>query len=106
MESVELIAFQIIASVGSARSSYLEAIQAAKAGDFELAKELMAMGDKDFLEGHHSHASLIQKEANQEQVDIKLLLMHAEDQLMSAEGFKFIAQEFIEVYERFETLKV
>lgn len=105
MEGVELIAFQIIASVGSARSSYIEAIQAAKAGDFAQANELIAMGDKDFVEGHHAHASLIQKEANQEQVDIKLLLMHAEDQLMSAEGFKVIAQEFIEVYERFESLK-
>lgn len=104
MEGIELIAFQIIASVGSARSSYIEAIQAAKAGDFSLARELMAMGDKDFIEGHHAHANLIQKEANQEKIDIKLLLMHAEDQLMSAEGFKFIAQEFIEVYERFASL--
>lgn len=34
---------------------------------------------------------------------VKLIL--EEDQLMSAEGFKFIAQEFIEVYERFESIK-
>ena len=27
-----------------------------------------------------------------------LLIMHAEDQLMSAEGFKLLAQEFIDVY--------
>ena len=29
-----------------------------------------------------------------------LLLIHAEDQLMSAEGFRIIAEEFIDVYKR------
>lgn len=105
MEGIELVAFQIIASVDSARSSYIEAIQEAKNGNFSAAVNLIKAGDKEFAEGHHAHASLIQKEANQEEVDLKLLLMHAEDQLMSAEGFKFIAQEFIDVYERFESLK-
>lgn len=104
MEGIELTAFQIIASVGSARSCYIEAIQAAKKGNYTEASELMAQGDKDFAEGHHAHADLITKEANNEAVDIKLLLMHAEDQLMSAEGFKYIAQEFIEVYEKFDSL--
>lgn len=105
MEGIELVAFQIIASVGSARSYYIEAIQEAKKGNYTEAQELMVQGDKDFAVGHHAHAELITKEANNEQVDIKLLLMHAEDQLMSAEGFKYIAQEFIEVYERFESKK-
>ena len=29
-----------------------------------------------------------------------VILMHAEDQLMSAEGFKIIANEFIDIYKR------
>lgn len=65
----------------------------------------MVQGDQDFAAGHHAHADLITKEANQETIDLKLLLMHAEDQLMSAEGFKYIAQEFIDVYHRFESEK-
>ncbi len=98
MEGIELVAFQIIASVGSARSCYIEAIQEAKAGDFQAAEALIKKGDLDFNEGHHAHAGLIQKEAKEEQIDLKLLLMHAEDQLMSAEGFKIIAEEFIAVH--------
>ena len=105
MEGTELVAFQIIASVGSARSCYIEAIQEAKTGNFAGAEELMVQGDQDFAAGHHAHADLITKEANQETIDLKLLLMHAEDQLMSAEGFKYIAQEFIDVYHRFESEK-
>jgi cellobiose PTS system EIIA component len=35
MEPNELISFQIISAVGTARSYYIEAIQVAKTGDFE-----------------------------------------------------------------------
>ena len=45
------------------------------------------------------------KEAAGEGGNINLLILHAEDQLMSAEGFKTIALEFIEVYKRFDAEK-
>ncbi|VMQ96206.1 PTS family cellobiose porter component IIA [Streptococcus pneumoniae] len=105
MEGIELVAFQIIASVGSARSYYIEAIQAAKQGQIKRAKEMVAEGEKEFIQGHHAHAGLIQKEAANESVHLNLILMHAEDQLMSTEGFKIVAEEFIDVYERFEKLE-
>ena len=38
MEGLELICFEIISSVGMARSLYIEAIQEAKAGNFEQAQ--------------------------------------------------------------------
>jgi len=98
MEGIELISFKIIAAVGEARSSYIEAIREAKKGNFEKADALIDEGSKVFIEGHHAHAELIQQEANGEPVVPTLMLMHAEDQLMSADAFKIIAQEFIDVY--------
>lgn len=103
MEGLELIAFQIISAVGTARSSYIEAIQEAKKGNFEGAEKLIAEGDEVFVEGHDAHAKLLQEEANGNSV-VSLLILHAEDQLMSAEGFKTIACEFIEVYKKFEAI--
>ena len=44
MEGLELICFEIISSVGMARSLYIEAIQEAKAGNFEQAQELIKHG--------------------------------------------------------------
>ena len=41
MDELVRTSFQIIAAVGGARSSYVEAVAAAKAGDFERADELM-----------------------------------------------------------------
>ncbi|SFI26897.1 PTS system, cellobiose-specific IIA component [Selenomonas ruminantium] len=105
MEGLELTAFQIISAVGTARSCYIEAIQEAKKGNYESAERLIKDGDEAFVEGHDAHAGLLQKEASGEGGNINLLILHAEDQLMSAEGFKTIALEFIEVYKRFDAEK-
>lgn len=97
MEGLELVAFNIISAVGTARSCYIEAIQKAKQKDFDGANKLIEEGDDVFNEGHKAHAELLQKEASGAQNTVNLLLLHAEDQLMSAEGFKIIALEFIDV---------
>lgn len=102
MENLEMKSFEIIANVGSARSFFIEAIQHAKNGDFDKADESMKSGAESFTLGHHAHSSLIQMEASGDAVPFSLILMHAEDQLMSAEGFKIIATEFIDLY---KTLK-
>jgi PTS system cellobiose-specific IIA component len=105
VEGLELVAFNIISSVGTARSSYIEAIQKAKEGDFEAAEALIKEGDEVFVEGHNAHAGLLQQEAEGGPGStLSLMILHAEDQLMSAEGFKTIAQEFIEVYKKFKEL--
>lgn len=105
MEDIELIIFQIISTVGTAKSLYHEAVQEAKSGNFERAQDLIVEGEKYFVEGHHVHKELITKEANEEPVKLSLLLMHAEDQLMSAESFKIVAEEFITVHKKFEELE-
>lgn len=100
MEGMELTCFKIISSVGTARSLYIEAIQAAKNGQFEKARELVKEGVEKFREGHCAHAGLLTQEAAGEGVAVSMILMHSEDQLMSAEGFKMIAEEFIDVYQK------
>ncbi|MEH6991489.1 PTS lactose/cellobiose transporter subunit IIA [Neobacillus drentensis] len=102
MENNELICFQIISAVGTAKSTYLEAIQEAKKGGFEKAASLIEEGRTVYTQGHHAHAKLIQQEANGEKTEINLLLLHAEDQMMSAETVKIMAEEFIEVYKKLE----
>ena len=100
MEGLELISFQIISAVGTARSNFIEAIDEAKNGHFEEAKELIKNGQEVFVEGHKAHMGLIQKEAAGDKTEYSLLLMHAEDQLMSAEAFGILADKFVELYEK------
>lgn len=100
MDGMELISFEIISNVGAARSCYVEAIQLAKNGEIEEAETKIKEGEELFLIGHHAHAKLVQKEAAGESVVPNMLLMHAEDQLMSSETFKIVALEFIDLYKK------
>lgn len=100
MDELEMKSFEIIASVGSAKSSYVEAIRLASMGQYEEAKEKIDEGNDIFVQGHLAHASLIQKEAAGDKVYVTLLLTHAEDQLMSAEVIKLMALEMIKLYEK------
>ena len=91
---------QIITYVGTARSCYINAIQSAKEGNFEEAEKLMKDGEENFVQGHNGHGDLLAKEARGELGGAGLILIHAEDQLMSAEGFHTIAEEFIDLYKK------
>lgn len=87
--------FQIISNVGMARASFIEAIDCAIDGKKEQAEIKIKEGEAFFLEGHKAHATIIQNEASGGKTEIILLLIHAEDQLMSAESFKILAEKFI-----------
>ncbi|HJA89451.1 MAG TPA: PTS lactose/cellobiose transporter subunit IIA, partial [Candidatus Jeotgalibaca merdavium] len=47
-----------------------------------------------------AHTSLIQKEAAGEKVELSLIIMHAEDQLMSTETTKLLIEEMIEMFKQ------
>lgn len=101
MEGLELISFEIISNVGMSKSLSIEAIEAireARKGNYEMADENLKRANQYLTDGHHAHASLIQQEAAGEKVDFSLILMHAEDQMMSAEIIKSLVEEMIEMY--------
>lgn len=105
MEGLELVCFEIISNVGAARSCFINAISEASSYHFEEAENLIKEGNDHFIKGHHAHANLIKLEANGELDNISLILIHAEDQLMSAESFKILSNEFISVYKEMHKLK-
>ncbi len=113
---IETTCFQIISFVGAAKSTYIEAMHQAKAGNYEKAEALIAEGDEAFAEGHKVHLELLQSEAQSVVEHAKdnagvgadvaagagtpLLLVHAEDQLASAETVKVMALEIISLYKK------
>lgn len=100
MSKTELASFQIISAVGTARSNYIAAIDAASEGKFDEAEGFIKSGKEYFVEGHNAHASLLTMMANGELPTVDLLLTHAEDQLMSAEAFEILAEKFLTLYRK------
>lgn len=105
MEGFEQQCFMMISHVGTARSSFIEAVQKAKAGDFDGAKACMKAGQEEYLKGHDVHFELLQKEAQGIALETSLIMIHAEDQMMSAELFRIIAEEFIDMCRRLNRLE-
>mgnify|MGYP000971504627 CR=1 FL=1 len=106
MTAAQEAAFEIIATVGTAKSMYIGAIKKAKEGDIDGARADVASGTEIFNEGHATHLSLLQQSAvNSGDIEFSLILIHAEDQLMNAEFLKITAEEIITLYERIESIK-
>jgi PTS system cellobiose-specific IIA component len=97
---MEEIILNIIMHSGEARSCSMEAIAMAKTGDFAKAKELIIKADEELGYAHSSQTSLIQGEAANDKIEFSLLLVHAQDHLMTTMTFKDLAVELIEVHEK------
>lgn len=100
MEDLELFSFQIITFAGEAKASFMSAIRFARTGEIDQARATYDIGVQQLIDGHKIHAKLLQHEAMGMDVNVNLLLVHAEDQLMNTETCKSNAEEFIYLYER------
>lgn len=98
MNELELIAFEIISNVGMAKSLSIEAIREARACNYELAEEKIKEANEYQVQGHHAHTKLIQEEAAGKKLEFSLIIMHAEDQLISAETINCLAIEMIQMH--------
>lgn len=90
----------LIVHSGNAKSECMEAIQLAKKGDFDGAKEKFQLANEALGEAHRAQTSLLTQEAKGENVEVSMLLIHAQDHLMNSITFRDLAQEMIDLYER------
>ncbi|ETI69115.1 PTS lactose/cellobiose transporter subunit IIA [Neobacillus vireti] len=102
MENLETVIFQIILHGGNGRSAAMEAIQAARKGDFEGSKDKLKESADALNEAHHIQTSLIQGEIRGEKTEISLLMVHAQDHLMNAMMVRDLAVEMVELYRRIQ----
>lgn len=85
----------LIVNAGNAKSDAMEAIQAAKAGNFDEADEKIKSAEASLVEAHHSQTGLLTKEAQGEHMTVTLLTVHSQDHLMTAIAFTDLAKEII-----------
>ncbi|BAE03499.1 MAG: PTS lactose/cellobiose transporter subunit IIA [Staphylococcus haemolyticus] len=94
--------FEIIAHGGNAKSLAYEALNSAAEGNFEEAKKLLDESEHEMAEAHKTQTRLIQDEINGEKVDTSLLMIHAQDHLMTALSEKSLIEKMIELYKKLE----
>ncbi len=100
-----MIIVQMISAAGAAKSKYIEAISEAREKNYEEANKLIEEGNDYFGEAHEVHSKLLTAEASSGESDVSLLLLHAEDQMMSAEVFRTLTIEFGMLYKELHALR-
>jgi cellobiose PTS system EIIA component len=98
MENMEQVCFNIITQAGSAKSAYLNGLNAYKMKRFDSAKAMLKEGDAFLREAHKTHMGIISLEASGNKTEFSLLLMHAEDQINTAEIIKILVDELMELH--------
>ncbi|MCY6959933.1 PTS lactose/cellobiose transporter subunit IIA [Clostridium brassicae] len=97
---MEEMILNIITHSGEARSCAMEAIQYAKKGEFDKAKKSIEQSNEELGHAHNYQTNLIQEEAKGNKAEISLLLIHAQDHLMTTMTLKDLANELVELYMR------
>lgn len=95
---LETIAMTLVGNAGEAKALAFEALYEAKKGNFEKAQELLKESQKKNLAAHEVQTELICNEADGKGVEMSLLMVHAQDHLMTSLLARELITEIIELY--------
>lgn len=92
------VIMELVMYGGDGKSNAMEAIQAAKKGDFQLADTKMKMAEESLLKAHHAQTDMLSQESAGNPAELSLLMIHGQDHLMTGIAFKDLAQEIVDLY--------
>ena len=75
-----------------------EAVEKARNGEFDEADELIKKGESELTNAHNAQTELLAKEAQGKDIEYSIMLVHAQDHLMTTIMYERVAKEFITLY--------
>lgn len=104
MDNLET-AMGLIAGAGDSRGYCMEAIDHAREGRFDEAREAVKSAVSAMIETHEVQTQLIRDEMEDKGEPVSLIMVHAQDHLNLALVMRDVADEFIMLYERISRLE-
>jgi len=99
----ETCCLELILHAGNGRAEAFAALTAAKAGDFAGAATRLQTAEQELGAAHTTQTRLLAGEAQGVGMTPSLLLVHAQDQLMTAIAEREIIAELVTLYQRLES---
>lgn len=97
-QELQSISFQLVANVGEASAHFSSAINHARDGEFDEAESEITSANECIVRAHESQTDLLRAEVSGEEIEFSLLLVHAQDHLMTTITFGRLAEEFVRLY--------
>lgn len=97
---LEEVVMGLIINSGQARSLAYAALKQAKQGDFATAKATMEQSRIALSEAHRVQTQLIESDEGEGKIKVSLVLVHAQDHLMTSMLARELIVELIELHEK------
>lgn len=102
---IEMEIFNIISNGGDAKAIAYEALDLAHKRKFEEADQKMEVANKTLNKAHNTQTKLIQAEINGKNVQMSLLMVHAQDHLMAAISEISLIEQMIKMIKSIDVLE-
>jgi len=99
-DALEEVVMGLIINSGQARSLAYAALEQAKQGDVEAAKKMMDRSRQALNEAHLVQTKLIEDDQGEGRIKVSLVLVHAQDHLMTSMLARELISELIELHEK------
>lgn len=99
-EEVQVAAFEIILNSGNARTVVHEAFADMRAGNYEAAEAKLEQSNDELLLAHQAQTKLLQEYASGTEIKIEIIMVHAQDHLMTTMTLREVALEMLELYKK------
>lgn len=97
---LEEVVMGLIINSGQARSLAYAALKLAKQGDFAAARTTMEQSRSALNEAHRVQTQLIESDEGEGKMKVSLVLVHAQDHLMTSMLARELVAELIELHEK------
>lgn len=99
-EELQVVSFEIILHSGTARTEVHEAFALMRQGDFEEAEAKLETANAELVEAHHAQTKLLQDYASGVEIKIEIIMVHAQDHLMTTMTLLEVAKEMLELHKK------
>ena len=104
-EEIQVIAFEIILHSGNSHTNIHEAFAAMRHKDFELSEKKLKMSNDELMLAHKSQTKLLQNYAAGTKIDMEIILVHAQDHLMTTMTLREMAIEMQNLYKEVKAIE-
>ncbi|EOT46599.1 MULTISPECIES: PTS cellobiose transporter subunit IIA [Enterococcus] len=99
-EEIQVVAFTIILHSGNARTNIHQAFKAMREGDFEQSAAKLEEAKEEVVKAHNSQTDLLHAYAGGTKIDMEIIMVHAQDHLMTTMTLQEVAEEMSYLYQQ------
>lgn len=101
-EQIQSVAFEIILHSGSSRTMIHEAFEMMRNKEFKGAASKLDEANEKVILAHQSQTDLMKQYSSGEAINIDIIMVHAQDHLMTTMTLREVALEMLYLYEKIE----